>query len=124
MDSFGGFGGAIVVSTFGDAIPRQGTPGKAEPKQESPRPGGESWPTAEQLLGLSNDELGQVDPVVMNLAVAKGIPSLASLDIGHYVRLPISGQRKYANVCRPARPTSTEIPRGGKITSISPGSVR
>ena len=31
--------------------------------------------------------MGRVDPVVMNLAVAKGIPALADLDIGHYVRL-------------------------------------
>ena len=46
-----------------------------------------SWPTVDQLLSLSNEELGSVDPVVMNLAVAKGIPALAALDIGHYVEL-------------------------------------
>ncbi len=47
----------------------------------------ESWPTLGQLLCLSNHELATVDPVVMNLVVAKGIPALADLDIGHYVRL-------------------------------------
>ena len=41
----------------------------------------------DQLLALSNDELGKVDPVVMNLVVAKGIPALSDLDIGRYVRM-------------------------------------
>lgn len=45
------------------------------------------WPTVDQLLSLSNEELGSVDPVVMNLVVAKGVPALADLDIGHYVQL-------------------------------------
>lgn len=40
-----------------------------------------------QLLALSDDELAQVDPLVMNLLVAKGIPSLAHLDIGRYQRI-------------------------------------
>ncbi len=34
---------------------------------------------------MSDDELAAVDPVVLNLVVAKGIPSLADLDIGRYV---------------------------------------
>jgi hypothetical protein len=48
---------------------------------------GASWPTVDQLLSLPNEELGKVDPVVMNLVVAKGIPALANLDIDHYIRL-------------------------------------
>lgn len=44
-----------------------------------------SWPTVEQLLSMSNEELGRIDPVVANLVVAKGIPSLGEIDIGHYV---------------------------------------
>jgi hypothetical protein len=47
----------------------------------------QSWPTLESFLSLSNEELGKVDPVVLNLVVAKGIPALAELDIGHYVRI-------------------------------------
>ncbi len=43
-------------------------------------------PTVDQFLGFSDEELG-VDPVVVNLVVAKGIPALADLDIDHYVRL-------------------------------------
>ena len=39
------------------------------------------------LLALSNEELGKVDPVVMNLLVATGIPALADLNISHYVRV-------------------------------------
>ena len=46
-----------------------------------------AWPTVDQFLSLSNEELGGVDPVVMNLVVAKGIPALADLDIGRYVAL-------------------------------------
>jgi hypothetical protein len=47
----------------------------------------DGWPLLGQLLSLSNGELGQMDPVVMNLAVARGVPALANLDIGHYVQL-------------------------------------
>lgn len=39
---------------------------------------------AEQLLALTEYELAAVDPAEMNLLVAKGIPSLANLDIPHY----------------------------------------
>jgi hypothetical protein len=37
-----------------------------------------------QLLVCSDAELGQVDPLVMNLLVAKSISSLADLDIARY----------------------------------------
>ena len=47
----------------------------------------ESWPSIGQFLSLSNEELGKVNPVVMNLVVAKGIPALADLDISRYVQL-------------------------------------
>ncbi len=47
----------------------------------------ESWPSVEHFLSLSNEELDKVDPVVMNLVVAKWIPALSDLDIGHYIRL-------------------------------------
>ena len=39
---------------------------------------------AEDLLGWSNGDLAGVDPVLMNLLVAKGIPSLADLDIPRF----------------------------------------
>ena len=39
------------------------------------------------LLALSEAELSRVDPVEMNLLVAKSIPALAGLDIPHYQRL-------------------------------------
>ena len=86
MDSFGGFGEAVVCDTncVHAPPPQNGTHDDA---RNAPHQGGESWPVAERFLGLSNEELGRVDPVVMNLAVAKGVPSLAGLDIGHYVQL-------------------------------------
>jgi len=40
-----------------------------------------------QLLALSDDELAQVDPLVMNLLVARDIPSLAHLNIGRYQQM-------------------------------------
>jgi hypothetical protein len=40
-----------------------------------------------QLLACSDDELARVDPVAMNLLVAKSIPSLADLDIPRYQEL-------------------------------------
>lgn len=47
----------------------------------------QSWPTVDELIGLSPEKLRGVDPVVLNLVVAKGIPTLADLDVGHYVRI-------------------------------------
>ena len=46
-----------------------------------------SWPTCDQFVALPNEELGKVDPVVVNLVVARGIPSLVDLDVGRYVEL-------------------------------------
>jgi hypothetical protein len=42
---------------------------------------------AEHLLALTDAELAGVDPVEMNLLVAKGIPSLADLDTQQYQRM-------------------------------------
>ncbi len=39
-----------------------------------------------QLLACIDAELAQVDPLVMNLLVAKSIPSLTDIDIPHYQR--------------------------------------
>jgi hypothetical protein len=40
-----------------------------------------------QLLSLTDGELGHVDPLAINLAVASAIPSLSGLDIPHYQAL-------------------------------------
>ncbi len=42
--------------------------------------------TAQSLLGMSNKQLKQIDPLIMNLLVAKEIPSLANLQILPYVQ--------------------------------------
>src|SRR5688500_4987406 len=44
-----------------------------------------SSPTLGQLLALSEEDLDALDPVVLHLVVAKGLPRLADLDIGRYV---------------------------------------
>jgi hypothetical protein len=56
-----------------------------EPRERPAEP--VSWPAAERFLGYTDDELRTVDPVVLNLVVAKGIPSQANLDISRYIRL-------------------------------------
>ncbi len=40
--------------------------------------------TAADLAKMSDEQLATVDPLAMNLIVAKGVPSLADLDIRHY----------------------------------------
>jgi hypothetical protein len=80
MESTGGFGGGLISS------PRDAR-ATGERKQRLPEAANESWRNVEQFLALSDEELSRIDPVVMNLVVAKGIPALAGLDIGRYVRL-------------------------------------
>ncbi len=46
-----------------------------------------TYPSLGDLLSLDNRDLAKVDPLVMNLAVAKGIPALADLEIGHYATI-------------------------------------
>src|SRR5262245_47550864 len=40
--------------------------------------------TTEQLIGLSDEQLAGLDPLAVNLVVAKGTPRLANLEIRHY----------------------------------------
>ncbi|MCO6455637.1 MAG: hypothetical protein J5I93_10115 [Pirellulaceae bacterium] len=40
--------------------------------------------TVADLAAISDEQLAAVDPLAMNLIVAKGVPSLAALDIRHY----------------------------------------
>lgn len=42
--------------------------------------------TAEDLVRMSDAELARIDPVVVNLIVARGIPGLEQIDIAKYVR--------------------------------------
>src|SRR5271165_4851195 len=56
-------------------------------RQTGPSQDRDRWPSVGQLVCLSNEELRRVDPLVMNLVVAKGIPCFAALDVAHYVRL-------------------------------------
>jgi len=51
------------------------------PNQQAGRSG---YQRAEQLLALTEEDPASLDPAEVNLLVAKGIPSLANLDIPHY----------------------------------------
>jgi hypothetical protein len=79
MESTRGLGRNVVASRRNARIPDEQEPAL--------RPARASWPTVEKFLAVPDAELRSVDPVVMNLVVAKGIPALADLDIERYVRL-------------------------------------
>ncbi len=49
-------------------------------------PGVGFYPAVDQLMALTDPELDRVDPVVVNLAVARGVPEFAELDVEHYAR--------------------------------------
>lgn len=40
--------------------------------------------TTDHLIGLTDEQLAGLDPLTVNLIVAKDIPRLADLDISHY----------------------------------------
>jgi Transglutaminase-like superfamily len=63
---------------------RNGTATAHEPGTRRPLPIPRQ---AEDLLSASDSELAAVDPALMNLLVAKGIPSLQDLDIHHYLKM-------------------------------------
>lgn len=47
----------------------------------------ESCPDLNAMLGMSDADLASIDPLVMNLTVAQGIPTLANLNIDSYAKL-------------------------------------
>jgi hypothetical protein len=47
----------------------------------------QSCPNLNAMLGMSDADLASIDPLVMNLTVAQGIPALANLNIAAYVSL-------------------------------------
>ena len=53
------------------------------------------------LLGMSNRQLAAVDPLVMNLLVAKDLPSLASLDISRYQETVNQWTEDFLSRCLP-----------------------
>jgi len=55
-------------------------------------------PTLWQLLALDDAALEQTDVVLLNLAVAKGIPSFADLDVARYVHIVDDWTRQFRQV--------------------------
>lgn len=53
------------------------------------------------LLSRSDDQLAAVDPLVMNLIVAKGVPSLADLSISHYQDIVNGWASDFVDRCLP-----------------------
>lgn len=57
--------------------------------------------TLAELVGMTDDELAAVDPLAMNLTVAKGLPALADLDIGRYQDILNALTMDFARRCLP-----------------------
>lgn len=64
--------------------PEHGASSVQQPPIHRPLP---SFRRAEDLLAASDRELAAIDPVLMNLLVAKGVPSLHELDVSGYQRM-------------------------------------
>ncbi len=48
--------------------------------------GGDAYPSVDELMALPDAKLGAVDPAVVNLVVARGIPQFHGLDIAKYLK--------------------------------------
>lgn len=57
--------------------------------------------TVGHLLGMPAEELAAVDPVAINLIVAKGVPALADLDIRHYQNVVDAWVADFTQRCLP-----------------------
>lgn len=66
------------------------------------------------LLALSDEQLAMVDPLVMNLIVAKGIARLENLDITQ--RKPMTGRRPFGVKRNDAKRSFTRRRTPGRMT--------
>jgi hypothetical protein len=64
--------------------------------------------TAEQLVGLTDEQLAEFDPLAVNLIVAKGVPRIADLDIRLYQEQVNAWTWDFANRYLPAWATVYE----------------
>lgn len=47
----------------------------------------QGFPTERELLGMTDEELAQIDCILMNLIIAKGLPVLSHIEIGDYLQV-------------------------------------
>lgn len=77
--------GGVLGTTVGFVFFRSNSKSSTQPVSfESVSTDG--WPTLESLAAMSDAELGKVDPIVVNLVVARGITGWEKLDIKKYVK--------------------------------------
>ena len=57
--------------------------------------------TLNDLIAMSEDRLAEVDPLAMNLVVAKGIPSLSGIDIAQYQNVVNTWVKDFQRRCLP-----------------------
>jgi hypothetical protein len=57
--------------------------------------------TLGELVGMTDEELATVDPLAMNLIVAKGVPALADLEIWRYQEIVNALTWDFSQRCLP-----------------------
>ena len=67
-------------------------------------------PSVAAFIAMTEAELANVDPLVMNLTVAKGIPECSGLDIGKYVATIDSWARAIDDGSRRLEPSAKDEP--------------
>lgn len=86
----GSIAGALAVHTWASSVldlsVRAAAAVKAQQQSDIAPSAPTRYPTLDELVGMTNEDLASVDPVVMSIVVTKGIPEFANLDIEHYVK--------------------------------------
>ncbi len=81
----------VVMSAVPDETPSRGgtTPAKAVPVRTTPEADYARFAelSARDLVAMSDAELEAMDPLVMNMVVAKGVPDLAGIDFAKYAKV-------------------------------------
>lgn len=72
------------------------------------------FPTLWRLLDLCDADLERIDLVVMNLAVARGIPALAELEVARYARVVDEWTVQFTRWLRGAEPRFHKTPQHWK----------
>jgi hypothetical protein len=67
-------------------------------------------PSVAAFIAMTDTELAKVDPIVMNLTVAKGIPECSGLDIGKYIATVDSWARAIDDGSRRLEPSAKDEP--------------
>jgi len=114
----------VVLSATPNGAPRR-TSGPTPAKAAPVRAAGEAdyarfaQLSARDLVAMSDAELEAMDPLVMNMVVAKGLPELADIDFAKYAGIVDGWAERIAEGSRRGRPTRrSRRPRTGPIATF------